>query len=158
MAGSLVSTGIVSALIISPVFFTIPGALAMLSLVAVVVALGFQYQKYVSEIQMEQNSQVMEKNDVLLMKDWKKANELCVTTMTQLNTKIEKSEKSLVELDQKLKEQQHVISLVLNKAQSVSTTYSGNSNFLRTLRVTSFIYLLLHLKTNYYIHLSKKIQ
>ncbi|ARB93139.1 hypothetical protein [Legionella longbeachae] len=129
MAGSLVSTGIVSALIISPVFFTIPGALAMLSLVAVVVALGFQYQKYVSEIQMEQNSQVMEKNDVLLMKDWKKANELCVTTMTQLNTKIEKSEKSLVELDQKLKEQQHVISLVLNKAQSVSTTYSGNSNF-----------------------------
>ncbi|KTD56931.1 substrate of the Dot/Icm secretion system [Legionella sainthelensi] len=141
MSSSLVSTGIVSALIISPVFFTIPGALAMLSLVALVVALGFQYQKHVSETQMEQNSQVMEKNDVLLMKDWKKANELSLTTMAELNTKIEKSEKYLVELDQKLKEQQHVMSLVLNKAQSVSTSYSGNSTFFGNTTTGNVVYL-----------------
>ncbi|WP_115705857.1 type IV secretion protein Dot [Legionella sainthelensi] len=141
MSGSLVSTGIVSALIISPVFFTIPGALAMLSLVALVVALGFQYQKHVSETQREQNSQVMEKNDVILMKDWKKANELSLTTMAELNTKIEKSEKYLVELDQKLKEQQHVMSLVLNKAQSVSTSYSVNSTFFGNTTTGNVVYL-----------------
>lgn len=129
ITSSLLSTGIMNILIISPVFFTIPGALAMLSVVAVVVALGFHYQKQVSEHQMEQNRRIMEKNDVVLMKDWKKANELSVTAMAELNTKIEQSEKTVVELDQKLKDQQHTMSLTLNKAQSVSSSYNGNSNF-----------------------------
>ncbi|KTD14125.1 substrate of the Dot/Icm secretion system [Legionella gratiana] len=141
ITSSLLSTGIMGTLIISPVFFTIPGALAMLSLVALVVALGFQYQKYVSKIQMEHNSQVIEKNEVMLMRDWKKANELCVTTMSELNTKIEQSEKEIVELDQKLKEQQHVMNLVLNKAQGVSTAYNGNSNFFGNTNTGNVVYL-----------------
>lgn len=129
IGSSLISIGILNTFIISPIFFTVPGALATLGVVSLVIAVVSHCQKYFSDAQMEQNNQKIEKNELVLMKQWKKANELSLTTIPGLNTKIENSEKDLVELEQKLQDQQHEMSLVLNKAQNVSRTYSGGSNF-----------------------------
>lgn len=129
IGSSLISIGILNTFIISPIFFTVPGALATLGVVSLVIAVVSHCQKYFSDAQMEQNNQKIEKNELVLMKQWKKANELSLTTIPGLNTKIENSEKDLVELEQKLQDQQHEMSLVLNKAQNVSRTYSGSSNF-----------------------------
>lgn len=129
IGSSLISIGILNTFIISPIFFAVPGALATLGVVSLVIAVVSHCQKYFSDAQMEQNNQKIEKNELVLMKQWKKANELSLTTIPGLNTKIENSEKDLVELEQKLQDQQHEMSLVLNKAQNVSRTYSGGSNF-----------------------------
>lgn len=129
IGSSLISIGILNTFIISPIFFAIPGALATLGVVSLVIAVVSHCQKYFNDAQMEKNNQKIEKNELVLLKQWKKANELSLTTIPSLNTKIEKSEKDLVELEQKLQDQQHEMSLVLNKAQNVSRTYSGGSNF-----------------------------
>ncbi|AMP89394.2 Dot/Icm T4SS effector PieE [Legionella pneumophila] len=129
VGGSLVSTGILNTFIISPVFFAIPGALAALGVVSLVIAVVSYCQKYFSDMQMEQNNQKIEKNELILMKQWKKANELSLSTIPSLNAKIEQSEKELYALEQKLQDQQHAMSLLLNKAQNVTSNYGGSSNF-----------------------------
>ncbi len=129
VGGSLISTGILNTFIISPVFFAIPGALAALGVVSLVIAVVSYCQKYFSDMQMEQNNQKIEKNELILMKQWKKANELSLSTIPSLNAKIEQSEKELYALEQKLQDQQHAMSLLLNKAQNVTSNYGGSSNF-----------------------------
>ncbi|HAU1838355.1 TPA: Dot/Icm T4SS effector PieE [Legionella pneumophila] len=129
VGGSLISTGILSTFIISPVFFAIPGALAALGVVSFVIAVVSHCQKYFSDVQMEINDQKIEKNELVLMKQWKKANELSLTTIPGLNAKIEKSEKELYALEQKLQDQQHTMDLLLNKAQNITSNYYGSSNF-----------------------------
>ncbi|MFO2622768.1 Dot/Icm T4SS effector PieE [Legionella pneumophila serogroup 1] len=127
--GSLISIGILNTFIISPVFFAIPGALAALGVVSLVIAVVSYCQKYFSDMQMEQNNQKIEKNELILMKQWKKANELSLSIIPSLNAKIEQSEKELYALEQKLQDQQHAMSLLLNKAQNVTSNYGGSSNF-----------------------------
>ncbi|HAT1658055.1 TPA: type IV secretion protein Dot [Legionella pneumophila] len=129
IGGSLISTGILNTFIISPAFFAIPGALAALGVVSFVIAVVSYCQKYFSDMQMEQNNQKIEKNELILMKQWKKANELSLTTIPSLNAKIEQSEKELYALEQKLQDQQHSMNLLLNKAQNVTSNYGGSSNF-----------------------------
>ncbi|HAT8180505.1 TPA: type IV secretion protein Dot [Legionella pneumophila] len=129
LGGSLISTGILNTFIISPVFFAIPGALAALGVVSFVIAAVSHCQKYFSDVQMEINDQKIEKNELVLMKQWKKANELSLTTIPSLNAKIEKSEKELYALEQKLQDQQHAMDLLLNKAQNITSNYYGSSNF-----------------------------
>lgn len=129
VGGSLISTGILNTFIISPVFFAIPGALAALGVVSFVIAVVSHCQKYFSDVQMEINDQKIEKNELVLMKQWKKANELSLTTIPALNAKIEKSEKELYALEQKLQDQQHTMDLLLNKAQNITSNYYGSSNF-----------------------------
>ncbi|HHT9982665.1 TPA: Dot/Icm T4SS effector PieE [Legionella pneumophila] len=129
VGGSLISIGILNTFIISPVFFAIPGALAMLGVVSLVIAVVSYCQKYFSDMQMEQNNQKIEKNELILMKQWKKANELSLSIIPSLNAKIEQSEKELYALEQKLQDQQHAMSLLLNKAQNVTSNYGGSSNF-----------------------------
>ncbi|AMV14737.1 Uncharacterized protein conserved in bacteria with the myosin-like domain [Legionella pneumophila] len=129
VGGSLISIGILNTFIISPVFFAIPGALAALGVVSLVIAVVSYCQKYFSDMQMEQNNQKIEKNELILMKQWKKANELSLSIIPSLNAKIEQSEKELYALEQKLQDQQHAMSLLLNKAQNVTSNYGGSSNF-----------------------------
>lgn len=129
VGGSLISTGILNTFIISPVFFAIPGALAALGVVSLVIAVVSYCQKYFSDMQMEQNNQKIEKNELILMKQWKKANELSLSIIPSLNAKIEQLEKELYALEQKLQDQQHAMSLLLNKAQNVTSNYGGSSNF-----------------------------
>ncbi|CZG20414.1 TPA: Dot/Icm T4SS effector PieE [Legionella pneumophila subsp. pneumophila] len=129
VGGSLISIGILNTFIISPVFFAIPGALAALGVVSLVIAVVSYCQKYFSDMQMEQNNQKIEKNELILMKQWKKANELSLSIIPSLNAKIELSEKELYALEQKLQDQQHAMSLLLNKAQNVTSNYGGSSNF-----------------------------
>lgn len=129
IGGSLISTGILNTFIISPAFFAIPGALAALGVVSFVIAVVSYCQKYFSDMQMEQNNQKIEKNELILMKQWKKANELSLTTIPSLNAKIEQSEKELYALEQKLQDQQHSMNLLLNKAQNVTSNYGGSTNF-----------------------------
>lgn len=129
IGGSLISTGILNTFIISPMFFAIPGALAALGVVAFVITVVSQFQKFFSEVYMEQNNQKIEKNELILMKQWKKANELSLSIIPSLNAKIEQSEKELYALEQKLQDQQHAMSLLLNKAQNVTSNYGGSSNF-----------------------------
>ncbi|HAT7922990.1 TPA: Dot/Icm T4SS effector PieE [Legionella pneumophila] len=129
VGGSLISTGILNTFIISPMFFAIPGALAALGVVAFVITVVSQFQKFFSEVYMEQNNQKIEKNELILMKQWKKANELSLSIIPSLNAKIEQSEKELYALEQKLQDQQHAMSLLLNKAQNVTSNYGGSSNF-----------------------------
>lgn len=129
IGGSLISTGILNTFIISPMFFAIPGALAALGVVAFVIAVVSQCQKFFSEVYMEKNNQKIEKNELILMKQWKKANELSLSTIPSLNAKIEQSEKELYALEQKLQDQQHAMNLLLNKAQNVTSNYGGSSNF-----------------------------
>ncbi len=129
VGGSLISTGILNTFIISPVFFAIPGALAALGVVSFVIAVVSHCQKYFSDVQMEINDQKIEKNELVLIKQWKKANELSLTTIPALNAKIEKSEKELYALEQKLQDQQHTMDLLLNKAQNITSNYYGSSNF-----------------------------
>lgn len=129
VGGSLISIGILNTFIISPLFFAIPGALAALGVVSLVIAVVSYCQKYFSDMQMEQNNQKIEKNELILMKQWKKANELSLSIIPSLNAKIEQSEKELYALEQKLQDQQHAMSLLLNKAQNVTSNYGGSSNF-----------------------------
>lgn len=129
VGGSLISIGILNTFIISPVFFAIPGVLAALGVVSLVIAVVSYCQKYFSDMQMEQNNQKIEKNELILMKQWKKANELSLSIIPSLNAKIEQSEKELYALEQKLQDQQHAMSLLLNKAQNVTSNYGGSSNF-----------------------------
>ncbi|HAU0673799.1 TPA: Dot/Icm T4SS effector PieE [Legionella pneumophila] len=129
VGGSLISIGILNTFIISPVFFAIPGALAALGVVSLVIAVVSYCQKYFSDMQIEQNNQKIEKNELILMKQWKKANELSLSIIPSLNAKIEQSEKELYALEQKLQDQQHAMSLLLNKAQNVTSNYGGSSNF-----------------------------
>jgi hypothetical protein len=130
LSGSLLSSALISTFIfISPVYFAIPGVLALLTVISLTIAVIYHFKKSASEEQVSQNKQTINENKITIFNQWEKAHELSVTTILSLNTQIDKSEKAIVLIEEKLKDQQEAMGQLSSKAQNVTSTYSGTSTF-----------------------------
>lgn len=129
VSGALISSGLINTLLISPLLLTIPSALVLLTFVSLTVALVYHWKKSSGEEQILQNKQTIAENETTIQQQWRKANELSVTTIPSLNAQIDKSEKIIVMLEKELKTQQDSMDQLFRKAQKVTNTYNASNTF-----------------------------
>lgn len=130
LSSSLLSGGLISTfMFISPVYFAIPAALALLTVISLTIAVIYHFNKSASDDQITQNKQTICENETTLFKQVEKVRELSVTTIPSLNTQIDKSKKAIALTETKLKDQQEAMSQLSSKAKNVTSTYSGPSTF-----------------------------
>ena len=130
-ACSLISAGLIDTLIISPLFFAVPGALAMLGVISLTLAIVAHFQKSTHDVHIGQNNKDIRNNEVALMHQWKNAYDLNVTIIPSLNTQISQAEKNSELLEQQLLEQQNAMGLLFNKAINVSSSYGEGFTFFK---------------------------
>lgn len=130
-ACGLISAGLIDTLIISPLFFAVPGALAMLSVISLTLAIISHFQKSTHDAHIGQNNKDFRSNEVALMHQWKSAYDLKVTIMPNLEAQISQAEKNSALLEQQLLEQQNAMGLLFNKAINVSSTYGEGYTFFK---------------------------
>jgi hypothetical protein len=68
-------------------------------------------------------------NEQTLLNQLQKTNDLSINTIPGLNTQIEQSEKLTQHLKKQLKDQQHQMEQLFNKAQNITSNYSGDDSF-----------------------------
>ncbi len=130
-ACSLLSAGLIDTLIISPLFFAVPGAFAMLGVISLTIAIIIHFQKSAHDVQIEQNNKQIHNNDKALMNQWKSAYDLSVIIIPNLETQISQAEKNSTLIEQQLLEQQNAMSQLFNKAQNVSSKNGEGYTFFK---------------------------
>ncbi|WP_173238118.1 hypothetical protein [Legionella antarctica] len=125
----LLSAGLISTLVISPLFFAVPGAFALLTIISLTVALVYHFKKLTAQEQIASNTQTIRENETTIQRQLEQANDLSVTTIPKLTTQISESEKTIVTIEQQLKNQQQAMSHLLSKAENVTSTYGGSNTF-----------------------------
>ncbi len=137
-ASGLLSAGLISTLVISPLFFAVPGAFALLTVISLTVALVYHFKKFTAEEQIDHNTQTIRENETTILRQLEQANDLSLTTIPQLTTQIEESEKTIVTIEKQLKDQQQAMSQLLSKAENVSSTYGGSNTFFSSAEMSSY--------------------
>lgn len=131
-ACGLLSAGLINTLIISPLFFAVPGAFAMLGVISLTIAIIVHFQKAAHDVQIEQNNQQIHNNEKALMNQWKSAYDLSVIIIPNLKMQISQTENQSAQIEQQLLEQQNAMSQLFNKAQNVSSNNGESYIFFKS--------------------------
>lgn len=123
------STGLVAGLMVSPLFFVIPGMLALSTLISLTVAVIYHFKKSGYENQIDENKQTILNNEATLAEQEKKADSINASIIPALNAQISEAEHNSAQIDKQLKEQQHAMSQLSGRAQNITSTYGGNNAF-----------------------------
>jgi hypothetical protein len=115
--------------VISPVFFAVPGAFALLTVISLTVALVYHLKKSAAETTIDQNTQTIHENESTILNQLEQANDLSLTTIPKLNTQIGESQKSITTIEKQLEDHQRAMSQLLSKAENVTSTYGSSHTF-----------------------------
>ncbi|KTD57588.1 hypothetical protein [Legionella shakespearei] len=124
-----VSAGLVSSLMVSPLFFIIPGVFALGTLISLTVAVIYHFQKSGYEGQIDENKQTILNNQATLEEQGKKAENINTSAIPALQTQIKAAEQNCAQIEKDLKEQQRSMSQLLGRAQNITSTYGGSGAF-----------------------------
>jgi hypothetical protein len=120
---------VVTGLIVNPLFFIIPGVLALGTLISLIVAAVYHVQKSGLVEQFEANRQTIFDNETTLEEQDRKAENINTCTIPTLQAQIKAAEQNCRQIDMELKSQQHSMSQLLGKAHNITNTYGGSSAF-----------------------------
>lgn len=124
-----VSAGLIGGLMMSPLFFVIPGVLALGTLISLTVAVIYHTQKSGYEEQIEGNKRTILNNQTILDEQAKRAESLNTSTIPALEEQIKVAEQNCTQCDRELKDQQRSMSQLLGRAQNITSTYGGGGAF-----------------------------
>lgn len=130
ICGSALSAGyLINTFVISPIFIAIPAGLALITLIALTVAVIYHFKQSASDGHIEKNTQIVSDNEATILQQLAKARDLSETTIPSLKAQIAQTEQSILLIEQQLKEQRNIMTQQLGKAQTVSSTNGGGNSF-----------------------------
>ena len=135
--GSLLAIGLVTTLTLNPIFFAIPAALGLITLVSLGVSLVYHFKKSSNEGQVILNKETISNNESTITDQKKMCEEMVIKTLPNLNLQIAESGKTIVAIEQQLKAHQKEMDNLLKKAHNVTNinftnTYGGGYFFNNT--------------------------
>lgn len=128
VGSSLISGGILSTLLISPLFFSLPGILGLFTIVSIVVTIVSHFQKVDKDGQIDKNKVVMSNNEATIFEQCKKATEMSEKEIPALNAQISDIEKEMAQTEQELKQHHKSMNQLLSKAENITDTTYGKTN------------------------------
>lgn len=129
MGCGLISAGILSITLVSPLLLIIPGACALVAVVSTVIAIVAHCKTSTNDLQIENNKKTISENEATIFNECKKANDISETIIPAINAQIEQIEKVIAELEQELQQQHQAMSQLLHKAQNVTSSQDKNNVF-----------------------------
>ena len=130
VCGGLSGAGyLLTSFVISPVLIAIPAAFALITLIALTVAVVYYFKHSASDEQIKQNTQTIEDNNATILQQTEKAGDLNRITIPSLNLQIEEKTKSISEIEQRLSAFRESMRQQFGKAENVTTTLGGSNSF-----------------------------
>ncbi|WP_298623819.1 hypothetical protein [uncultured Legionella sp.] len=126
-ASAGISAAVIGSLLVSPVFFALSGALALVTVISLTVAGVYHYQKSACNDKMDENHKAIRNNKAIISEHDKEAATLRTTTLPELSAKIEETSQSISLIAKQLEELQHNMKKTYTKAQNI-TELQGNRN------------------------------
>ena len=129
VSGSLLATSLITPLVISPLFLIVPGALATVAFISLIVAVVYHFQKANSQEEIVENQKTVRSNEITILHQLELANDLTLTIIPELKTNIKQSEQNIVDITQQLEAHQEVMQQQLFEIENINGSTNSISNW-----------------------------
>lgn len=128
LSSGALSIGLIITFTANPLLFIIPAALALITVVALGIALGYDWHKSQKEKLLDKTIELGDQNIANIGKEKKKSTVFNQSILPGVIQKISQSEERIKELDAQSQQQQHEMDILFNKIENISPAKAANSS------------------------------
>lgn len=128
LSSGAVSLGLIIAFTANPLLFIIPAALALITVVALGVAVGYHWHKSQKEKLLNSKTELSIHNETNISNEDRKSTELNQTILPGVIQRISLSDEQIKELDAQLQQQQQEMNTLIKKIENISPAKAGNAS------------------------------